>query len=221
MTITGTTHPHPFVTLSASYGAAGGEIGPAVARRLGVPIFDRAIAAQAAARLGISVDDPLLVDERPSSPLERLLVAVIERSPLCAVTLLSSDAPTMHGDDDCRAQLDEVIHGAADNPAGGVLVGHAGAVVLAGRPGVLHVRLDGPAARRAECVSRELHISQEQAAEQLRAIDRTHDAYVKQLYDADPTDPTLYHVILDPTVVPIPTCVELIAGAASALDRTA
>jgi cytidylate kinase len=211
---------HPFVTLSASYGAGGDEIGPAVASRLGVPVFDRTIAARAAAKLGISVDDPMLLDERPSSPLERLLVAVIERSPLCAVTLLSSQAPTLLNNDDCRARLDEVIHGAADSPTGGVLVGHAGAVVLADRPDVLHIRLDGPASRRAERVSRELHIPQEQAAEQLRAIDRTHDAYVKQLYDADPTDPALYHVIIDPTVVPVATCVDLIVHATSVVERS-
>jgi cytidylate kinase len=93
--------------------------------------------------------------------------------------------------------------------------------VLADRPDVLHVRLDGPASRRLECVCRELNISQEEAAEQLRTIDRTHDAYVKQLYDVDATDPSLYHLILDPTMVPIPTCVELIVGAASAIDRSA
>jgi cytidylate kinase len=211
----------PFVTLSASYGAAGSDVGPAVARKLGVPIFDRAIAAQAAAKLGISVDDPMLLDERPSSPLERLLVAVIERSPLCAVTLLSSDAPTVLKDGHCRVQLDEIIRDAADGDAGGVLVGHAGAVVLADRPGVLHIRLDGPPARRAQRISRELEIPYEQAAERLRTIDRTHDAYVKQLYDADPTDPSLYHLVIDPTVVPVPTCVELIASAATVLERTA
>jgi cytidylate kinase len=210
----------PFVTLSASYGAAGSDVGPAVARKLGVPIFDRAIAAQAAAKLGVSVDDPMLLDERPSGPLERLLVAVIERSPLCAVTLLSSEAPTVLNDEHCRVQLDEIIHDAAAGDAGGVLVGHAGAVVLANRPGVLHIRLDGPASRRAERVSRELEIPYDEAAERLRTIDRTHDAYVKQVYDADPTDPSLYHLVIDPTVVPVPTCVELIVSAASVLDRS-
>ncbi len=45
------------VTISASYGAGGPEVGPAVAERLGLPFHDRAIPAQVAGRLGVSQDD--------------------------------------------------------------------------------------------------------------------------------------------------------------------
>lgn len=56
---------NPFVTVSAPFGAGGSEIGPALARRLGVPFFDRAIPAAVAERLGASVDDPVLSEGRP------------------------------------------------------------------------------------------------------------------------------------------------------------
>ena len=45
------------VTVSAAYGAAGAEIAPAVAQLLGLPFHDRAIAAQVAGRLGVSVPE--------------------------------------------------------------------------------------------------------------------------------------------------------------------
>jgi hypothetical protein len=51
------------VTISATYGAGGGLVGPAVADRLGVPFVDRAIPVAVADNLGISVDDALSRDE--------------------------------------------------------------------------------------------------------------------------------------------------------------
>ena len=45
------------VTISASYGAGGPEVGPAVAERLGLDFHDRAIPVRVAGRLGVSTDD--------------------------------------------------------------------------------------------------------------------------------------------------------------------
>ena len=51
------------VTFSAAYGAAGAEVAPAVAERLGLPFHDRAIPAQVAGRLGVSVEEAEANDE--------------------------------------------------------------------------------------------------------------------------------------------------------------
>jgi len=65
------------VALSAAYGAAGSQIGPALAERLGVPFVDRGIALAVAERLEVPVREAL-AHEEPSpessnSLLERLL----------------------------------------------------------------------------------------------------------------------------------------------------
>ena len=41
------------VTLSATYGAGGSEVGPELAKRLGVPFVDRLIPSEVAARLAV------------------------------------------------------------------------------------------------------------------------------------------------------------------------
>ena len=51
------------VTISATYGAGGSVVGPAVAERLGVPFVDRAIPTRVADDLGISVEHALTRDE--------------------------------------------------------------------------------------------------------------------------------------------------------------
>ena len=52
------------VTISATYGAGGALVGPAVAERLGVPFVDRAIPVAVADDLGITLDDALSRDEQ-------------------------------------------------------------------------------------------------------------------------------------------------------------
>ena len=46
--------PMSLVTLSATYGAGGSEVGPELAKRLGVPFVDRLIPSEVAARLAVS-----------------------------------------------------------------------------------------------------------------------------------------------------------------------
>ena len=76
------------VTISATYGAAGSVIGPAVAERLGVPFLDRAIPEEVAERLGCSLEDALEHDDRAPVGLERLLSSAAR---LPSITLGSVD----------------------------------------------------------------------------------------------------------------------------------
>jgi cytidylate kinase len=80
----------------------------------------------------------------------------------------------------------------------------------------LHVRLDGPRERRLAAAALIEGVSVEQAAVLLGETDRARVAYVKRLYRTDPADPKLYHLIIDSTVVPLDTVVEVIAIAARA-----
>jgi len=98
---------------------------------------------------------------------------------------------------------------------GGVILGRAGAVVL-GKDRGFHVRLDGPAARRVAQGAVIEGISAEQAKERLRAADKARDAYVRRLYRCDPADPSLYHLVIDSTAMPLDTVIDLIITAARA-----
>jgi cytidylate kinase len=53
----------------------------------------------------------------------------------------------------------------------------------------------------------------------LERLDRLHADYARRFYDADLSDLSLYHVVLDSTAIGIDACVELIVAAARALER--
>jgi cytidylate kinase len=210
----------PFVTLSASYGARGSEIGPAVAQRLEVPFFDRAISAQVADRLGMSVEDPLLHEQGPVGFFQRLLTGFNASALLLPIAgVPPDDLANLVDESTFRREIDRVIHAAGASPEGGVLLGRAGAVVLAEHPRALHVRLDGPATRRIQTIQNEQGIDEKQGAKQMRDNDAAREAYVKQLYGADAKDPNLYDLMIDSTRIATPACIELIALAANSRNR--
>ena len=202
------------VTISATYGAGGALVGPAVAERLGVPFVDRAIPVAVANDLGIPVDEALSRDERVRSLLSRIVTAA---APLGAEymvdpehdrTALLSDAAILR----CtEGAIRRAIHG-----CGGVILGRAAAIVLRDHPGAFHVRLDGHPDRRVRQLVDAQGITEREAREAMSRNDKARVAYVRHFYDADPADPRHYHLVLDSTRVPFEACTELIVAAVHA-----
>ncbi|MFW5420065.1 cytidylate kinase-like family protein [Nocardiopsis sp. CNT-189] len=228
------------VTVSATYGAGGGVVGRALAARLGVSFLDRAVPGAVAERIGCSLEEALRRDDRAPSGLERMLAGAAR---LPTVTLGSVDMSYLGAADaegrilDDREFVDrteQVLARIAED--GGVVLGRAGAVVLAGAPGVLHVRLDGPRARRLEQAAALPELARAQGLPEppddgealpdpdagprehpwhpptmrdLEQNDRARSAYVRRYYRTDPADPSLYHLVLDSTAVELATCVDI------------
>jgi len=211
--------PPPVVTIAALYGAGGSVIGPRVAERLDVPILDRGILSAVARQMRVSESvaaeyDPD-VDKRPSSGLRRWFDGLGHG--------VTADGSPVSGpdDDEARYRTETEQFLARATTAGGVVIGRAGAVVLQARPGVLHVRLDGPREARVRQAVRIQNIDATTAEWRQEANDRARRDYVRNNYGVDPDDPNLYHLRLDSTVLDLDICVELIAAAARSRVRQA
>jgi cytidylate kinase len=197
----------PVVTLSASYGAGGSQIGPALAERLGVEFIDRAIPARVAERLAVSLDTALAHDESLGDAIGRF-ASTFAMLPELAGALAQAGVPD---GEDYRHHTEEIIREHAAR--GAVVLGRAGALVLRDHPGALHVRLHGSLERRIEQAMRREGIDRA-AAEQLRRdADRAREAYVRHFYGADARDPALYHLVVDSTRLEPAAVVDLIAAA--------
>jgi Cytidylate kinase-like family len=205
------------IALSAAYGAAGSQIGPGLAQRLGVPFIDRGIALAVAERLDISVDDAL-AHEEPSSKslLERLLSGFLGADPGAPAPLPSD---TVTPEDFHRASQDALLAQAATGR--GVILGRGAVAALRNDLQVLRVRLTGPVERRIEHAMRVRDLDRDTAARTVRALDRTHADYLRQFYDVDILDPALYHLVIDATSFEVRVCVDLIVAAAEAFAADA
>jgi cytidylate kinase len=205
------------VTISATYGAGGAIVGPAVADRLGVPFVDRAIPVAVANDLGIPVDDALSRDERVKGWLSRMLAAT---APLSAEWMVGPDhARTALLSDVAVLRCTEGAIRKAVSTDGGVILGRAAAIVLRDHPTAFHVRLDGDPERRVRQATRLLGISEQEAEDAMLRNDKARVAYVRHFYGADPASPEHYHVVLDSTRVPLDTCTEIIVAAVESCDR--
>jgi hypothetical protein len=199
------------VTLSASYGAGGSEVGPRLAERLGVAFLDRVIPTAVAERLAVPLEDALAHDDAVRGVLERLLM----RFAPAAQAFSGAGAPPELVD--VRSFLHATEEVIRERAAAGsaVILGRGAAVVLGDIPGALHVRLDGPVERRLAQAMELEGVDRETAERQMRETDRAREAYVQQFYGVDARDAALYHLVIDSTALPLDACVELIALAAA------
>jgi hypothetical protein len=200
------------VTVSAAYGAAGAEIAPAVAQRLGLPFHDRAIAAQVAGRLGVPVTEAEANDETVVRGLWRLVASLGTMPDPVGGVLPTSPLPDARA---YRQQTERLLREIADG-AGGVVLGRAGAMVLGDRADALHVRLDGPRERRLAAAVQRSGRSAEEVQREMEANDRSREAYVRHFYRCDPAAAKHYHLVIDSTVLPVGTVVDLVVTAAHA-----
>ncbi len=179
------------LTFSRQMGSGGNHIAQAVAERLGLRLVDREIINQAAVQAGVpevalaEIDELGLLGVRPRPSALRLY----------------------------RETAAELIAKLAGE--GNLLfLGRAGQVILAGRPGVLHVRVIAPRALRVNRVETFCHVSDEIAGALVDASDQSRAAYLRRHYRADWQDPALYDLILNMSQLTIPAAVELVCLAA-------
>jgi cytidylate kinase len=208
----------PLVTVSATYGAGGSVIAPRLADALGVPFLDRLISADmsdAAARQRAAAPtstEGLHEDEQAASPAGRFLSYFARAA---SVGAMMAPDTVLDDDETIRRRTEEGVRDlAAGAPA--VLLGRAGAVVLASRPRAYHVRLDAPIERRVAWAASIEQLDLEAVKRRQSEADKARTQFVKRLFHVDPADPRLYHLLIDPTVLGVDATVRVLKAAAEA-----
>ena len=201
------------VTVSAAFGAGGSEIGPAVARALELPFVDRAIPAAVSRKLGISLADAEEQDEKVDTGLWRIVSSMAFVPDLGGAGALAQSALT--DERLFQQQTEQVLHEVAERQ-GGVVLGRAGAIVLADVEPALHVRLTGGVQARIAGHMARTGVDRKTAEHEVRSNDSAREAYVKHLYRCDATDSKHYHLVIDTTSLPWDVVTDIIVTAARA-----
>jgi cytidylate kinase len=202
------------VTLSAPFGAGGSAVGPKLAQRLGVPFYNRAIATAVSAELGIDLESVLVHDGRAPTGVGRLLSAVgrMQSGPLGGLDgYLFTEAPLVD-EKEIAERTAAVVRDIADGD-GGVILGRASAIVLAGHPNAVHVRLEGPTESRIKQAMQLSGMDEKTARARQGPTDAAREAYAKRLFGRDPRDPLLYHLVLNSSAISWDACVEIMLTA--------
>jgi cytidylate kinase len=209
----------PVLTISASFGCGGSVITPMLAERFKLPFVDRLLTVdvteEAARELGIGEQavarskERLSEDEKAASPGNRLFTYLARAA---SVGTITSPMVLVDSDDELREHAEESLAGVSGG-GGAVILGRAAAVILAGRPRAMHVRLDGPADRRIRAAAAIDGVPESITAEHQAQTDKARELWVKRLYRADPTDAKWYHLWIDATRFNNDDLIELISAA--------
>jgi cytidylate kinase len=191
----------PIVTLFESYGAGASYIGPRVAQALDVPFHPQAFSSE----------------EIESAEAEREKEGILAR----VFAAMGGSYAGLDGPAVAMAQRDDYDLVMANTRKvheltrqGGVIVGRNAALILANRPAALHVKLDGPIARRIERAAEQSGISIDRAARRQKREDQVRADMSLQLYGWDPRELERYDVVVNTGTMSLDTCVGIIVQAA-------
>ncbi len=175
------------VTLSRQLGSLGFEIAQLVAQRTGYRLVWRELINQAARRAGAPEVALAMIDE--------LNLLGLKPSP-----------------EDMQAYLSAVrivINELADS-GNVVIVGRAGQILLANRPGTLHVRVTAPVDVRVARLAKQQGIPMAAARAQIDASDHYHQTYFKKYYKLPWDGPGLYDLVINTAKLNLEDSAEII-----------
>jgi cytidylate kinase len=187
------------VTLSRQLGSLGFEIAQLVSQRTGYKLVWRELINQAALRAGAPEVALAMIDE--------LNMLGLKPSP-----------------EDMRAYLSAVRTVMSEFADAGnvIIVGRAGQIILANRPGTFHVRVTAPVSVRVERLAKRQDIPIEAARAQVDASDRYHQNYFKRYYKLPWDGSGLYDLVLNTAKLNMEDAAEIICIAlGKCLSRSA
>ena len=226
------------VTITGLRGSGAPEVGAEVARILNADYIDRLVLAEAAKRIGATVEAVAAKSERPQGRRDRLaqfIQTLLERSAAAGTggdpyfgpgleVLLGRDYTEIPSEPITRAQeiedsrfievtravIQELAH-----EGHAVFIGRGHNIILKDTPGALHVGLVAPLEARVRLIMERGGLDEKGAEKHIVEFDRARIAYFKKFFNVHPDDPLSYHMILNVGMLPRPMAAQIICQAAA------
>ncbi len=234
----------PVVTFNGPIGAGGNEIGIKVAQLLNADYVDRLILAEAAKRIGSSVEILEIKEQRKVQMRDRIayfLQTMLERSAMSGAGgepyfsagmeyLPSEEYSDLAQEPVTAAQrLNEerfmevtstVIRDLAE--AGDVvIIGRGSNLILKDMPGALHVGLVTPPELRIRTIVERENLSWKEAEKYVTDTEKARVLYYKKFFKMDPATPHMYHLVLNTEILDTDASADIVATAARKLAESA
>lgn len=202
------------IVIGRQFGSGGREIGASLAKKLGIPLYDKTVLARVAEEKGIS-------DERLRKMDEDLRgnrfqnIGLGSRTPLFGARFLyETDTTSMITSDSVYQWQSDVIRKLADDgPC--VIIGRCADDVLRDHPNLISIFISAPFAAREERIARlypnHPRENYETHAEFIRKTDKARANYYNFHTDRQWGDISNYHLCVDATRLGLEGTVEMLA----------
>lgn len=211
------------ITITRQYGSKGSEIGERIADALGYRLLDKNMASQLAQKAQITETEASIYEEKGAST-----VGYFFQKYFCAPHFLATSANTIDDiywappqdiynrydtlgfDEDLCAKytsdliLQEAEHGNV------VIVGRGAATLLANFPNTLHICVFAPQIYRQRTLMMRYGISSHEALTKLQIVDSQRQRFAKRHYQANETDSSNYHLLINSGKTDIQTAIQIV-----------
>ncbi len=198
----------PVVTLFEMYGSGAAQIGPRVAQTLEVPWVQQAFSSE-------SIE--AAEERRQADPDDGLLSRIFRTLGGGPSVLDDRGGQALFDKADQELIADNNRYVLESTRHGGVLLGRNGAVILADRPGSLHVLLTGDREDRIARAARDTGLDPSRAARRQASEDQVRAEMSQRLYHWDPRDPARYDLVINTSRIDPDTIVDMIVTASRSM----
>lgn len=221
----------PVITISNQFGAGGPEVGKELAERLGIDYLDKEIIHRVALEVNVSDEEVAEFEAEHHSKFKSFFSTIFDLDALKKKAKVREEelAESRYDDRDkipyhyhVDGWIDSEIYKqvvvksitALGQRRGVVIVGRGGQCILQDNPRTFHVRFVADVEDRVAWTAKRRGLSVDAAREFVRKVDTRSQDYLRFYFDCDPDQPTLYHLVLNTSRVPVGRCVEIIEGLA-------
>ena len=194
---------YKIITISRQCGSGGHTIGQAVAKKLGIPLYDKKILEEVAKRSGLAED---VIETEGEYSTSSLLFGI-------AMGTYNGWDATQRESMPLREQINayqtEFIREVAEKGAC-VIVGRCADYILRERADCINVYIYGEESDRVKRVIEEHRVSDLEAAAHVKKRDKKRAAHYKYITDQEWGNMKNYNLCLDSSKLGIEKCVELI-----------
>ena len=232
----------PVVTINGEIGSRAGEVGHRVAEALGSNYVDRLILAEAARRIGATVEALEEKEEKPETfgeGVARFLQRMLERSAVAGTggepyfgpgldILLGRQYEEMDqepitrpqelDDDSLMKATSQVIQDVARD-GNVVIAGRASNMILRDVPNVLHVRFTAPLEYRVIAIMEDEGVPRPEAERILQVRERARIWFYRKFFKVEPANSLLYHLTINTGSIPIDAATSVVVTAAEGLAK--
>lgn len=220
------------ITISRQFGSGGDEIAYRLSKELNYRFFDKFMVLEAAKDAGLSEQDAesQVVDySEDSHQVRSFIERLFERVPVMPYSgIWPEDYSVQYTLEEQRLKKEnslKLVQKAilsACQTGDFVIVGRGGQVLLKDKPNIVHVRIIASAETRTRAIKERLAASEHvftnsldqrhevQAWEVIQQRDAASADYIKRFYQADWSDPLLYHCILNTGLISTVDAVQMI-----------
>lgn len=191
------------ITIGREYGSGGREIGQALGRELGIPVFDHTLIELTAKESGLTAD---YIKAHEQEVRRGLLYNLYMQT----YNRVGTDPEQM--DDIWLAQARAITKLADDGAC--VIVGRCANAILEGRENVFNVFIHAPLVPRIGRVMKREHVGEAQAIETIERIDRERAEHARRFADIEWGAAKHYNLTIDSSLAQPGDSAKVIAGLA-------